>query len=754
VPTLVPHDAAHDFAPPRFSALGRYFEISLYLLLLVSILTLVSTGKLDLVSIFLAPAALLVKGYRWWRGRPPELSHRGATWLVAAYLIYFPFDLWWVSRLLATDAQNPRLYSALLAAIHLMLFAMIVRLYSASALRDYLFLALLAFSSMLASAILTVGSMFLGFFLVFLALAISTFIGLEMRRSAEGATSPPLESGTAPARQLHRALGITSGAIALSALVAGGAIFFVLPRFNAGYLSGFNLQPTLISGFTDDVELGEIGQIKLSSAVVMRIKVDGPPAAMHDLRWRGIALTTFDGRRWFTEGHDSVGASTGADGWISLHTDVPDRSTYLLPLHYTVFLEPMASDAIFVMAEPARIRGDLGPDGPGVRRSFVTVDKTGSLSNPFHNYGNVRYEAVSAVPQIPLDALRASSTAYTPAMREMYLQLPRLDARIPALAKQITARARNPYDQARAIETYLHSHYGYTLDLAAASPPADPLAYFLFERRAGHCEYFAAAMTVMMRSLGVPARYINGFLPGEYNDLGGDYIVRAHDAHSWVEVYFPKYGWLAFDPTPSSEEAAPGFFARLGLYGDYFELQWSEWIVNYDFLHQYTLAQGVGRASRDWTALVRAKFADLRTAGVALVNNAQERVLDVPPWVPVLVAALGTALIFWRSAGLRERLTLAWRLRAGNGPLPPHAAALFYLRTLRLLERRGWKKSPWQTPLEFAASLPSGDLTDAVTQLTETYQSARFGGRSADPGRVAALLARIDTALRTAPSPH
>ena len=120
---------------------------------------------------------------------------------------------------------------------------------------------MLAFSSMLASAILTVGSMFLAFFLVFLALCVSTFMGLEMRRSAEGAASPPLESGTAPARRLHTALGITSGAIAVSALVAGTGIFFLLPRFNAGYLSRFNLQPSLVSGFTDDVELGETGQI-------------------------------------------------------------------------------------------------------------------------------------------------------------------------------------------------------------------------------------------------------------------------------------------------------------------------------------------------------------------------------------------------------------------------------------------------------------------------------------------------------------
>ena len=151
------------------------------------------------------------------------------------------------------------------------------------------------------------------------------------------------------------------------------------------------------------------------------------------------------------------------------------------------------------------------------------------------------------------------------------------------------------------MESYLRNNYGYTLDLSG-TPPTDPLAYFLFQKRAGHCEYFAAAMTVMMRSLGVPARYVNGFLAGEYNDVGGDYIVRASDAHSWVEVYFPRYGWITFDPTPPSSEVAGGVLSQLGLYWDWFELQWSEWVVNYDFVHQFTLAQGVQRVSRRWTA--------------------------------------------------------------------------------------------------------------------------------------------------------
>src|SRR3989441_1815531 len=188
------------------SAIRRYFEISLYLLLLTSVLTLVATGKLDLVSGMASSAALLVKGYRWSRGCRPELSHRAATWLVASYFVFFPIDLWGFSRALAAGAPSPALYAALLAAIHLTLFAMVVRLYSASTTRDYLFLTMLAFTNVLAAAILTVDTLFLVAFLIFLVLAVSTFVGLEMRRSAEGACVAPLEPGTPPARRLNRAL--------------------------------------------------------------------------------------------------------------------------------------------------------------------------------------------------------------------------------------------------------------------------------------------------------------------------------------------------------------------------------------------------------------------------------------------------------------------------------------------------------------------------------------------------------------------
>ena len=325
------------------------------------------------------------------------------------------------------------------------------------------------------------------------------------------------------------------------------------------------------------------------------------------------------------------------------------------------------------------------------RRAYLTLDKTGSLANPFHNYGDLRYDAISELPEIPAEILRNSSQAYPESLRALYLQLPKLDPRIPDLAKMITSRARNPYDKARAMESYLRNNYGYTLDLSGA-PPADPLAYFLFEKRAGHCEYFAAAMTVMMRAVGVPARYVNGFLPGEYNDVGGDYIIRASDAHSWVEVFFPGYGWITFDPTPPSDDHPSGFLSQLGLYWDWFQLQWNDWVVNYDFIHQFALAQGVQRVSRRWTTSLRETFEHARSAGARRLRNWAEEASSLPPWMLILLALVSIGVLLACNGRVRERLVFACRLKLGLQAPPAQAASLFYQRMLRLLERAGWRK--------------------------------------------------------------
>jgi protein-glutamine gamma-glutamyltransferase len=738
-------------APP-LPAVQRYFEVSLFLLVCTAIMAVVLTGKLDPVSLALPPIALVYKGFRIWRGCGPEISARVATGLVLAYFLFFPIDLWFLSRSLSAGAPNPALYAALLAAIHLMLFAALVRLYSARTNRDFAFLAVLAFTCMLSSAILTVGTSFLAMLAVFLALAVSTFVALEIRRSATGAVSPPFEPGSPMARQLNRALGLTSVLVAVSALLIGGVFFFLIPRFTAGYLSALNLQPNLMTGFGNDITIGEIGKIQQSSAVVMRIHVDGDPGRAEDVHWRGIVLTNFDGKRWFTPAHDEIIISPDSGGEYRFAPPGLANGDFF-PLRYTVMMEPVATDAVFVAPRPEMLRGRFANESERVgvprNRTYLLLDKTGSLSNPFHNDIKVRYEGVSLLPIIPPAQLRKSSTIYPDEIRDLYLQVPQLDPRIKQLAEKIVEKSHNEYDRAANIELYLQSHYGYTLDLTGRKTD-DPLAYFLFERREGHCEYFAAAMTVMLRDLGIPARYVGGFLPGEYNDLGGDYIIRASDAHAWVEAYFPGYGWITFDPTPAGNGKRKGLLARMGLYWDWFQFAWDEWVINYDFSHQTNLAQNVQKTSRDWGERALRYYHDKQREGIRLLMALDRRTEASPYFLPSVLVFLIALLIYLRGRPLISYLIARWRVRARRGGnLTASLAALEYREMLRLLEKRGWKKAPSQTPLEFASAISATDLSAPVAQLTELYQSARFGDHAAPVDQMSSLLRFIRDTLRS-----
>ena len=752
-------------APP-LPAVQRYFEVSLFLLVATGVLAIVSTGKLDPPSVLIPSVALIYKGVRMQRGRGPELSPRAATWLVLAYFLFFPLDLWFLSRSLAEGAPNPPLYAALLSTVHLILFATIVRLYSARSNRDYAFLAVLAVASMLISAILTVETGFLIALGIFLVLSVSTFVALEIRRSATGAVSPPFEPGTPAARRLNRALGFTSLLVASSTLAVGCILFFFIPRFSTGYFSSLSLQAGLLTGFSDSVTLGQIGEIKKNPAVVMRIKIDGDPARAADMHWRGIILTTFTGDKWSTPPQDQIVLQPNAAGEYFLGGP-PKAGQRFNPLHYVVLMEPIGTDAIFVAPQIESIRGKFGlegvpPSGRGanrgllpspdavMNRGYLFADRTGSLYNPTHNNSKTRYEGSARLPLILPDELRKASQEFPTALRDTYLQLPaNLDPRIKQLAETVTAHETNDYDRASAIREYLIGHYSYTLNLTAPTgPKADPLAYFLFVRRAGHCEYFATAMTVMLRSIGIPARYVTGFLPGEYNDIGGDYIIRGSDAHAWVEVYFNAYGWMTFDPTPPSNEQR-SFLNRFALYWDWFQLTWNEWVINYDFSHQLTLGRNMHDSTKNWNERIHAYYRRKQQAILKKILALDKRTEASPYFLPGALVFLLALVFTLRGRSMIRYLVTRWSLRARRrGDLTASLASLEYSEMLRLLEKRGLRKPASQTPLEFAAAIPAADLTAPVMRLTEMYQSARFGDHPVPAEQMSAVLRSIRDSLR------
>jgi len=742
--------AASSISPAQTLPAEPFFRVALFLLVLTSVLTLVSTGKLDIFTTIAAPLAILYKGFRWWQGHGPELQQSTATRLLLVWLFIFPVDAIFISRNFAPGTANPGLYAALLAAVHFLLLVTVLRLYSASTDRDAIFLAMLSFASVLAAAVFTVDTNFFFLFVAYLLFGVATFLGMEIRRGATGAVFPPMAEA-ARERRFYRAISLAALSVAVGAVAIGSLLFFFFPRVSAGYFARTGFQPSLMTGFSDNVELGQIGEIKKDSTVVMRVRT-GKAVNYPLLRWRGIALSTFDGRRWYTHERNRDIHIAGSDGWINLGSPSTLQAPIFGQLNYTVLLQPLASDAIFVPGQVLALRGNFRSDSNqyyvSPHSSALATDSAGSVYNPSHNFVQIRYDGLSLLPVMRPAAARQASTEYPEEMYRVYLQLPEnLDPRIPELARKITASGNNPYDKALVMEGYLQRNFGYTLNLAG-KPGADPLAQFLFVTKAGHCEYFASAMTVMLRTLGIPSREVNGFLPGEFNDVAGDYIVRASDAHSWVEAYFPGSGWITFDPTPAASPSSPGLFSRLNLYLDWMQLNWNEWVVNYDFTHQSQLVRNLRQNSTDYSASLRAWFRRMQDRGMSGLTEWQKGHASLRLAFPVALVFLLVVLRFnWIPAFLRW-ISLALQMRRpAERRDNPQLASRLYLEMQRVLEKRGYARGETQTPGEFVATFAlQPGLGAAVGEFTSLYAEARFGGAMCDAFRLRALLEQIRAA--------
>jgi len=157
------------------------------------------------------------------------------------------------------------------------------------------------------------------------------------------------------------------------------------------------------------------------------------------------------------------------------------------------------------------------------------------------------YQVMSSMTKADEESLRSAGTEYPDWVIPRYLQVPEsVPERVSLLAEQITAGRETPYDMTIAIERYLRD-IPYNEQIEGPAPEQDGVDYLLFESREGYCEYYASAMVVMLRSVGIPARYVEGFSQGQKEE--GVYKVLEKDGHAWPEVYFPGYGWVEFEPT-------------------------------------------------------------------------------------------------------------------------------------------------------------------------------------------------------------
>jgi len=716
-------------------AIDHYFDLALYLLVCTGFGTLASTGGLDLPSILLVATALVVRGYLLAKRRQFTISERWTTPLSIAYFVFFAADYLLFSR------------AFLPTTVHLALFGVVVRMFSLRRERDHVTLAILAFLMVLAAAVLTVDSVFLFSFAAFMMMAVGTFVLMEMRRSGHAANIQARHSND-PQEHRHLAFSLArvAPALMLMILFGGAAVFFVMPRMSAaGYLSDYSFGTDLSSGFSDHVQLGQIGQIQQSNAVVMHIQIDGDKVGRYDLHWRGVALSNFDGANWSTP-REQIILQRQPDSTYRIPQVNAVLQSYVMRnlvreriIHYRVLMEPIGTNVFFLAPWARSVRGDY---------RMLAADSVGAVYNFDTGHGISRYEAESDIAKAAPSELRSAGQNYPVQIQAAYLHhLPALDPRIPRLATQITTSASNDFDRASAIENYLRTHFAYTLQLPRAKVK-DPIANFLFERKQGHCEYFASAMAVMLRTLGIPSRVVNGFRSDEFNDLTGNYVVRAKDAHSWVEAYFPGYGWQTFDPTPAGNGGSPQGWGRVALYIDAMASFWRDWVVSYDTSHQYVLGQSaIGRSravwegARDWA---RIHYNSMLT----WARRSQDRVEHSPSRWALFGAAITLALVLLGNLGrIAHWLHEKW-LQAHPERSPEQAAAMWYRRMVRALARRGMEKPVAQTAQEFVKKIEDSRLREPVARFTQVYESARFGNSAEDVQRLPELYEEVESATR------
>jgi protein-glutamine gamma-glutamyltransferase len=495
----------------------------------------------------------------------------------------------------------------------------------------------------------------------------------------------------------------------------------------------------LSTGFSDRVELGRIGQIQQSSSVVMHIQIDDDKKGAYDLKWRGVTLNAFDGKTW-SNLHTKSMVPDLTDGAFALPQpqESGQAARRATSIHYRILMEPVGSSVFFLAPTARSLQGNY---------RLISADDGGAVYDMDAEHTVGSYEATTVLFNPKPAELRQASSDYPREVQSSYLQVPPLDVRIPRLAETITAGMSNNYDKAAAIEFYLRNHFAYTLQLPRVLP-SDPLANFLFERKQGHCEYFASSMAVMLRSLGIPARVVNGFRTGEFNDLTSQYVVRASSAHSWVEVYFPGYGWVEFDPTPAGPVAVHTGWGRVMLYVDAMASFWREWVVDYDASHQQQVSQGVISRSRRMLDHLRRwghrKYEFLLTSA----RSAQHTVSNSPtPWT--LGGALLTIILALVANARRLLRILSQRRLAAHPEKSPRAAStIWYERMTHLVARHGWRKSPCQTPSEFVMTIEDPVVRRSVEEFTRRYERARFGDSAEDAGRLPEIYQEISSATR------
>ncbi len=753
----------------RFRAVHKLMS---YLLSAAAVGTLMSTGVMPLPTLALLGVVAVLSWFVEPGTRLGQLLDRGGLVVNISALAFFGLSLFEVVRSFPEPDLSP--------LMNLVLFLLGYKLFQRRSNRDYLQIYVLSFLLVLASAWLAQSVLFVVGFGAYVMLATWTLILFHLRREIEDnylvkhlpdAASERITAARVlnSRRVVGRMFFLVTGLVSVAVFAGAALVFALVPRIGIGLLSGTFRRRVGIVGFSDEVTLGHHGVLSGDNqTVVLRAtlprlaRMDGEDARERTIAqfyWRGTVYDTYrvdQGMgRWVRSGQSARSGFErvpAPDGEGSVRVVVPpELSPSAGPNHagfsvrkllagaeeQDIQIGTLSDPVAFALDQPLAFKNLPQPIATWTRTSVdirnpgefwlrvQRMDPTGQM-RAARDQSGAHYVAYSRDPlQHPNLQAGLPVNQVDPTLLASYLTLPAtLSPRVVALARTITGGKATPAAKVQAILEWLQRTHGYTTDLQRDASIADPLEDFLFRQKAGHCEYFASAAAVLLRLSGIPSRYVNGFLGGEWNNLAKVVTVRDNRAHSWAEAYLGQFGWVRVDATPAS--TATSKMSQVRQLFDSVELFWSRWVIEYDASRQIELARKLGQGlglSRGRGPASGFKLPDRKWVFVGLG-----------------VVVVGIVLVrLWRSrrgGGARRQ----GRARRDAAPI-----IRLYQRTVDRLAAQGFARQPTETPREFALRLQGAGIAGAnvLARLTEIYCAARFGGHEVDPALAEALAREL-----------
>lgn len=581
----------------------------------------------------------------------------------------------------------------------------------------------------------------------------------------ETRTPPMVAIGRRPRRAF---VGLCAAAVLASSGIAT-AVFVLVPRGIGNDLLGrFGMTPQAQIGFRESVKLGESGFLSENPTPVMDVLVttatgEALGGSGETLYLRGAARDEYNPVLHVWEDPSAAHEVDGKSTTVKFQ----EGYDHFLALRHAVSRAGGASGGLQAAQRKQKItmRGEslAGVMFCSWRPLSVTPDRTVEARVSPRN-GTMHAQGVGRLFSYTVTYALADELSWAPRAPTDFQKGRIHDLAASVLAQRgVVAGPATARQMVTAIRDHLRTSYAYTLEMVAPPGDEDPIEFFLFERKKGHCEYFASAMAAMCQSQGIPCRVITGYVATEFNSLTGQYLVRESNAHAWVEAFItsdPEAGngrWETFDASPPGDierihRPAGGIFASLRRWYDTVEFGWSTSVIGYDNSgRQQARAQRFGSDS----AFVR-RFDAAADRLVTWIKTVRSDPKLIPWWVrysPVLLLmGVGVWVVFRAKLSVWVSARLHRSARASFG-ITPFRATGFYARTLKALERAGVPKPDQTPPGLFAETLETRSPEAAATlrSIAATFYRSHFGGKPLDAAELAAVTAQVqqlETALK------